>query len=270
MPLTAARTADLGVVGHDLGVACGLEAAGVAGVAVGDLLGLLARGEHDLGRVDHDDVVAGVDVGGEDRLVLAPQQAGDLGGHATEHQPVGVDDVPGPRHVGRLGRERGHPQRVACRARRSISGPVRAAVTLEGGVEARGRPPTTGTGRGAGRCAPASDRCRARSTPAISPAARRPRPTSTMVPTSDRTIWWQNELASISKRSSPSPRSSPPGVVDPPHQAGVGVPPGQPAERREVVLADDRVAGQPQGAQRQLARGRATWWRPGTGRAPPG
>ena len=36
----------------------------------------------------------------------------------------------------------------------------------------------------------------------IAPAERLPRPTSTSVPTIERTIWWQNALAVISKRSS--------------------------------------------------------------------
>ena len=40
-------------------------------------------------------MVAGVEVRGEDRLVLAAQDAGDLGGHPAEHEAFGVDDVPG-------------------------------------------------------------------------------------------------------------------------------------------------------------------------------
>ena len=39
-------------------------------------------------------MVTGVDVRGEHRLVLAPQDTGDLGGHAAEDQALGVDDVP--------------------------------------------------------------------------------------------------------------------------------------------------------------------------------
>src|SRR5207237_1288588 len=45
--------------------------------------------------------------------------------------------------------------------------------------------------------------------PARSPARFLPLPMSTMVPTSERTIWWQKALASISHRSTPSPVSSP-------------------------------------------------------------
>jgi hypothetical protein len=55
----------------------------------------LAVGQHDLLRIDDDDVVTGIDVGGEDRLVLATQDAGDLGAQTTEHHALGVDDVPG-------------------------------------------------------------------------------------------------------------------------------------------------------------------------------
>ena len=59
------------------------------------LLGGLVGRHHDLGGVDDDHVVAGVDVAGEGGLVLAAQHASHLGGHAAEHQAVGVDDVPG-------------------------------------------------------------------------------------------------------------------------------------------------------------------------------
>ena len=58
------------------------------------LVGLVGRDDH-LGGVHDDDVVAGVDVAGERRLVLAAQHAGDLGRHPAEDKTVGVDDVPG-------------------------------------------------------------------------------------------------------------------------------------------------------------------------------
>src|SRR5215212_10434053 len=83
-----------------------LEAARVARVPVGDLLLALAPGQPDLGRVDDDHVVAGVDVGGEDRLVLAAQDAGHLGGQPAEDLAVGVDDVPVAGQVPRSRRER--------------------------------------------------------------------------------------------------------------------------------------------------------------------
>ena len=38
--------------------------------------------------------VAGVDVRGENRLVLTAQQARNLGAQAAEHQVLGVDHVP--------------------------------------------------------------------------------------------------------------------------------------------------------------------------------
>ena len=60
------------------------EAARVAGVAVGHLGGLLVAGEGDLVGVHDDDEVTGVDVRGEDRLVLAAQEVGGLDGEAAE------------------------------------------------------------------------------------------------------------------------------------------------------------------------------------------
>jgi len=44
-------------------------------------------------------VVAGVDMWGEDGLVLATKQACDLGGQPSENGVFGVDDVPGFRDV---------------------------------------------------------------------------------------------------------------------------------------------------------------------------
>ena len=54
----------------------------------------------DAGRVHDDDEVARVDMGGVDRLVLAPQDAGDLAGQAAEDEAFGVDHVPGAGDVG--------------------------------------------------------------------------------------------------------------------------------------------------------------------------
>jgi hypothetical protein len=79
------------------------QAARVAGVAVRDLLGLLAAGEPDAAGVDHDHVVAGVGVGCVDGLVLALEDGGDLRREAPEYHVVGVDDVPTALDVARLG-----------------------------------------------------------------------------------------------------------------------------------------------------------------------
>ena len=99
MPFTALRTTRSGSrPSRSRGL--GTDAAGIAGVApVLLLLGALRGADVELGGVHHDHVVAGVDVGRADRLVLAPQQPGDLGRHAAEHDAVGVDDVPGPLDV---------------------------------------------------------------------------------------------------------------------------------------------------------------------------
>src|SRR5262249_52134898 len=65
-------------------------------------------GQGDLVGVDDDDEVTAVDVGGERRLVLAAQQVGCRDGKAAKHHVRGVDDVPRPRGVTRLGRIGGH------------------------------------------------------------------------------------------------------------------------------------------------------------------
>ena len=69
-----------------------------------------------------------------------------------------------------------------------------------------------------------------------------------MVPTTDRTICWQNDDASISKRSIPSPRSDQ-SASRTRRTSEAPATGGPAAERREVVLAVERVAGQPHGPQ---------------------
>ena len=98
----------IGVLDHQVAVPGGGEAPRVPAVTVGELALRLARCEHHLVGVHHDDVVTGVEVRGEHRLVLAPQHRGHLGGQPAEHQAVGVDDAPGTGDVGWFGGVRAH------------------------------------------------------------------------------------------------------------------------------------------------------------------
>src|SRR3546814_4033688 len=66
----------------------------VPGEAVVRFVVQLVAGDVDLLGVDHDDVVAGVDVRGVDRLVLAAQAVREFGAEAAEGLAGGVDDVP--------------------------------------------------------------------------------------------------------------------------------------------------------------------------------
>ena len=93
MPRTERRTISSGDFSNS-GSLVG-KPARVPAVAVGQLLVGLARGEDHLVGVDHDHVVAGVDVGGEVGAVLPgrirpPRRPGGPG------QTIGVDHVPGP------------------------------------------------------------------------------------------------------------------------------------------------------------------------------
>jgi hypothetical protein len=72
-------------------------------VPVVHLLVELVTGDADLLRVDDDDEVAGVDVRGVLRLVLAAQRVRDRGRQAPEGLPLGVDEVPLARDLSRLG-----------------------------------------------------------------------------------------------------------------------------------------------------------------------
>ena len=97
-----------GVLLEQLADRRGGEAARVAGVAVGQLVGRLVAGEGDLLGVDDDDEVTGVHVRGEDRLVLAAQQVRGLDGEAAQDDVGGVDDVPLALDVTGLGAVRAH------------------------------------------------------------------------------------------------------------------------------------------------------------------
>jgi hypothetical protein len=65
-------------------------------------LGLVPR-DANLVRVEDDHEVAGVDVGGIRRLVLALDDVGDAGRESAEHLVGGVDHVPVGLYFARLG-----------------------------------------------------------------------------------------------------------------------------------------------------------------------
>ena len=70
------------------------DAADIAGMLVVDLLLDLAAGQHRLGGVDDDDVVAAIDVRRVGRLMLAAQPHGDKRGETADDETVGIDHHP--------------------------------------------------------------------------------------------------------------------------------------------------------------------------------
>ncbi len=83
-----------GTAGEQLDEALFAQTAGEAGVAAIELLVTLHAGEDDLLGVDHDDVIAHVDVGGVEGVELAGEDGGGDGGEAAEGFAGGVDDEP--------------------------------------------------------------------------------------------------------------------------------------------------------------------------------
>ena len=75
-----------------------------------------------------------------------------------------------------------------------------ASTTFRRSSASRGSRRPTARARAAVRPRSAVDRSSASSVSRTDAADRRPRPTSTSVPTMLRTIWWQNDVAAISKR----------------------------------------------------------------------
>src|SRR5215475_2084648 len=80
---------------EDLGGGPVLDAAGIAGMPVIDLVCALVAGEDDVDGIDDDDVVAAIEMRGIARLVLASQAICDQHGKSSHHEAVGVDQGPG-------------------------------------------------------------------------------------------------------------------------------------------------------------------------------
>ena len=72
----------------------GLVTSDESGEAHVALLGLFFAADLDFSRVDHDDEIAGINMGCEDRLVLAAKQVGGLDGDMAEVLVFGIDHPP--------------------------------------------------------------------------------------------------------------------------------------------------------------------------------
>jgi len=83
-----------GTAGEQLDEALFAQAAGEAGVAAIELLVALHAGEDDLFGVDHDDVIAHVDVGRVERVQFTGEDRGGDGRETPEGFSGGVDDEP--------------------------------------------------------------------------------------------------------------------------------------------------------------------------------
>jgi hypothetical protein len=84
----------LGMLLEELAESDGLDAADGSGVVVVDLVVELVAGDFDLLRVQHDDVIAHVDVRAVAGLGLALETHGDLRGEAAQHLVRSVHDIP--------------------------------------------------------------------------------------------------------------------------------------------------------------------------------
>ena len=191
--------------------------------------------------VDDDDVVAGVHVGREDRLVLAAQDGGDLRGQAAEDLAAGIDHVPaahdvlGLRRVGLHTWEIGRASRPMGNATCGNATPSKLA-TLHGRSLVHGRVPydTRSSVRpraGAG-CGRSRQRFRASSMARTSAARACPRPPAPAFrrssgPSGAGTRWRGTAASAAPSRA--RPRAA--GGREP-----SASPAGMPAEGREVVL----------------------------------
>src|SRR5579863_583954 len=108
----------LGLLGQHVAVGLGPDATGVARVPVIELLSPLVGRQHHLCRIDDYYVVASVDVGGEHDLVLATQDARDLGRQSAKYGTSSIDLMPLAADLGSFGR-------VGTHGPTSLEGPQR-------------------------------------------------------------------------------------------------------------------------------------------------
>ena len=84
------------------------QIADIARVMVIYLVFQLVAGHPYLGRIDHNDVIPGIDMRREYGLVLAAQTGSDLGRQAAQRSPVSVHQVPVMRNLCGFGRKSAH------------------------------------------------------------------------------------------------------------------------------------------------------------------
>src|SRR5690606_30120179 len=132
-----------------------LDAAGMTGVPVVDLVGVLLAGECDLVGIDDDDVVAVVDMRGEGRLVLAAETVGDDGGETADDETLGVDHHPLLHHVRRFLRKGCHGS-AFCWTLRRWGGKAFLVAWIDGAASANNE---TAAGKAAVRGSLYSGRC---------------------------------------------------------------------------------------------------------------
>src|ERR1700738_1045417 len=92
-----------------------LDASDESGVIVIDLVFALAPGEHHLGGIDDDDMVAAVDMGRVGREMLAAQPHGDQCGEPADDEATGIDQDPLFRYLGGFCRKRLHVRKSVKR-----------------------------------------------------------------------------------------------------------------------------------------------------------
>ncbi|MNC88115.1 hypothetical protein D3C83_39020 [compost metagenome] len=94
----------------------GVNATGIGAVAVVQLVARLVAGDAQFFSIDHNDIIAGVDVGRELGLVLAAQAVRQRGCEPPEHLSGRVYEIPGARDFVRLGGKRFHQCDPALKA----------------------------------------------------------------------------------------------------------------------------------------------------------
>ena len=80
----------------------------MAGVPVVHFVRQFVSGQFDLGSIHHDDKIAGVNTGGENGLVLAPKNPGDLCGDPAENLVFHINHEPVPLDIRLFGYLRAH------------------------------------------------------------------------------------------------------------------------------------------------------------------
>src|SRR6188474_1115036 len=107
-----------GVLGLHVAEVGGSDAAWISGMAIVDLVGRLGAGDAQLGCIDDDDEVTGIDVRRINGLVFAAQTESNFAGYSSEDLVGRVNHKPLVRHVSGFCAERFHEfsfEKMVCR-----------------------------------------------------------------------------------------------------------------------------------------------------------
>lgn len=117
-----------------------LQVTDITRVMIIDLVFQLVAGHPYFGRIDHDDVIPGINMRREFRLVFTTQPSRNFARQAAQRAPAGIDQVPVMDNLCGFGRKSAHTIKSDNHPRRNRPGAEKAAILLAFGPLYKRRP----------------------------------------------------------------------------------------------------------------------------------